>query len=409
MKKYLLTIFTLTFLTLSYAGGYRVALQGSRMLGLAHAGTSVFGSAENVFFNPAGLMFGEGNKFAFGVSFIKSNVKFQNADYLWTAQTQNPISTPFYLYLSLPANEYITFSVGVYTPFGSSVKWEQDWVGSHLVNNISLKAIYIQPGFSFKMNDYLAFSAGLIIGKGSVEYNKNINRFLTGDNGERTDITLTDKNITAAGYNVSMAIRASDRFSFGINYRSAVVFKSRYGKAEFNDKPSFFIERDNFKAELPMPAEWSLGFSLKPCKKWLVAVDANLTQWSIYKKLDIQFNRLPRNVMPKNWNNTVTLRIGTEYQLNENIALRAGYYNDESPIPYGHFSPETPSLDSHNFTFGLGYQKEKWGFDLAFLYVKGKERNASYNYYSEGLSHPVFYGTYVSNAFVGSFGFNYKF
>ncbi len=409
MKKRLFVYLFLLTGFVTYAGGYRVALQGARMLGMGHAGTAVFGSAEGVFFNPAGLVFTEGMHFSAGVSLIKSTVKFQNTDYLWTAQTHNPLGTPFYVYFSMPAAKNLTFSVGIYTPFGSSVVWDQDWVGSHLVNSISLKAIYIQPAFSYKLNDYVGLSAGFIIGKGSVVYNKNANRFLTDLEGNRTDITLADKGITATGYTLSLAIRTSEGFSFGIHYRSKVIFKSRYGKAEFNDEPDFFIARDNFSAELPMPAEWSTGFACKPFKKLMLAADVNYTLWSVYKNLDLKFNRLPENLMPKNWQNTLTMRVGMEYALNDNISLRVGYYTDESPIPAGYFSPETPSLDSQNYTFGFSYSKEKWGVDFGFLYVDGKERTDSYRYYREGLSSPTFGGTYVSNALVTSLGFKYSF
>ncbi len=408
MRKLLLTLMLATGLH-AFAGGYRVALQGARMLGMAHAGTAVYSGPETVFFNPSGMVYTTGNyQLAFGANFVISHVKYQNAETLATAQTQNPVGTPFYVYATYKASDNLYLGVGIYTPFGSTVKWEKDWAGSHLVNNISLKAIYFQLSAAYKINDYFSIAASFISASGSVNFNKNINRFMTDEEGNRTNVELEAKNIPATGYTLAATIRPSNKFTFGLSYRSKVIFKARYGKATFNDRPQYFPEADAFTAELPMPAEFDLGMAWKPAKKITLAFDLNRTYWSVYKSLDIKFNRLGISKLPKNWKDTWTWRIGAEFQINDNIFVRAGYYKDYSPIPETYFSPETPSLDSNNFTFGLGYQTGKLSIDLAFLYVNGKERNASYDYYKEGLSTPKFAGEYVSNAFVPAFGITYK-
>src|SRR5690606_41864346 len=56
----------------------------------------------------------------------------------------------------------LSFGLAVYTPYGSKVDWDQDWAGSHLVNNIDLKAFFIQPTASFKLTDNISVGAGLI-------------------------------------------------------------------------------------------------------------------------------------------------------------------------------------------------------------------------------------------------------
>ncbi len=408
MRKFLLTLLLITSLQV-FAGGYRVALQGARMLGMAHAGTAVFNGPETVFFNPSGMVFTQGEyQFGFGANFVISHVKYQNAQTLETAQTQNPVGTPFYIYATYKATEHLYLGLGVYTPFGSTVKWDTDWAGSHLVNNISLKAIYFQLSAAYKINDYFSVAASFISATGSVNFNKNVNRFMVDEEGNRTDVELEAKNIPATGYTLAATIRPSDKFSFGISYRSKVIFKARYGKAVFNDRPQYFPEADAFTAELPMPAELDFGMAWKPVKEFTLAFDLNRTYWSVYKSLDIHFNRLGISKLPKKWEDTWTWRVGAEFQLTGNIFLRAGYYKDYSPIPQTYFSPETPSLDSDNYTFGLGYQKGKIGFDLAFLYVNGHERSDSYDYFKEGLTTVKFGGDYVSNAFVPAFGITYK-
>ncbi len=411
MKKLLIiSVFLLGFSTV-FAGGYRVALQGQRMLGMAHAGLSVFENSETAFFNPAGISFLD-DKFtvAFGVSGILSSVKFQNEMYNWTAQTDNPVGTPFYLYMTYQAKENISLGLAVYTPFGSSSVWN-DWQGSQIVNDISMKVFYIQPSIAYKFSDMFSASASLIMAYGEISYNKNINRYLVDEQGNKTYAQLNSGTVGAAGYALSLAFKPTDKVSMGLNYRSSVTLDAKYGKAEFENVPAFLkntLKTGAFSAKLPMPAELGVGISVKPMDKLLLAFDYNYTYWSIYKELKIEFkNGLPPSVSNKSYKNTSTFRFGAAYQLNDKIAVRAGYYYDQSPATEGHFSPETPSLDSDNFTFGVGYKMNKLAIDLSLLYVKGKERT-DYTFVNGEGSAYRFGGTYVSNAIIPGIGLTYK-
>ncbi len=411
MKKILIVLAFLSFGS-SYAGGYRVALQGQRMLGMAHAGLSVFKNAETAFFNPAGIAFLDKKlSVSFGVSGVMSHVKFQNEYYNWAYETDNPIGTPFYLNVAYQTSDNVSLGLAIYTPFGSSSVWN-DWVGSDIVNDISMKVFYIQPSLTYKFSEMLSMSASLIMAYGEVSYNKNINRYLADEQGNKTNVQLESGMTGAAGYALSMAFKPSKNVSFGINYRSKVIIDAKYGKAEFNNVPAFLSDKlktTAFSAELPMPAELGVGMSVKPIDKLLLAFDYNYTYWSVYKELRINFkNDLPTSVSAKNYKNTSTMRFGAEYQVNDKIFVRAGYYYDESPLTKDHFSPETPSLDSNNYTFGLGYQMKKWAIDFSLLYVDGKERT-DYTYVNgEGPSAHRFGGTYVSNAIIPGIGFTYS-
>ena len=411
MKKLLMVLVFLSFGSM-YAGGYRVALQGQRMLGMAHAGLSVFKNAETAFFNPAGMAFLDKKfNFSFGVSGIMSHIKYQNADYNWAYETENPVGTPFYLYAAYQSSDNISLGLAVYTPFGSSTVWH-NWAGSDIVNEISMKVFYVQPSFTYKFSDMLSMSASLIMAYGGVTYNKDINRYLTGDNGEKTNAQLDSGMTGGAGYDISLAFKPADNFTFGLNYRSSITLDAKYGKAEFNNVPTFLsnkLKTTGFSAKLPMPAELGVGMSFKPMKKLLVAIDYNYTYWSIYKELRIDFkNGLPPSISNKSYKNTGTFRFGAEYQLNDKMYVRAGYYYDQSPLTEGHFSPETPSLDTNNYTLGFGYQMKKWSVDLSLLYLDGKERT-DYTFVSgEGPNAHRFGGTYVGSAIIPGIGVSYS-
>jgi len=418
--------------TSAFAGGYRVSLQGQKQLAMGHTGVAVVNSAEVLFFNPAGMAFLE-NKFnaSVGANALFAKTKFQNEKYNWQASTDN-VGTPFNVYASYKINKWLSAGIAVYTPYGSKVEWDQDWQGSHLVNNIDLKAIYVQPSISLKVSDQFAIGGGPIYVTGSVAFDRNLNRSLTDESGNRTDVNLEAKGITAWGYTAGFMFNPCKDLRLGVNYRSEITMEARGGDATFNDVAGFLqpngtnpntnpnalvLGNTTFDADLPLPAELTAGLSLNVTKKWMIAFDFNRTMWSAYKSLTVKFDQsniaqsnVPTSVNPRNYHNTNTYRVGTQYVANDKFTFRAGWYKDESPISKGYFAPETPRNNSTGYTGGLTYQiNKKIGVDASFLYLHFDEINASYDHYTENGQVIPFGGTYKSSVFSPGVGLTYSF
>lgn len=96
-----------------------------------------------------------------GVSAVFSDVVWQNDEFGQMARTDSPVGTPFYLYASYKVTDWLALGLSAYTPYGSTVAWEDDWAGSHLVNNIELQAIYVQALASIKLSKYLSVGEDL--------------------------------------------------------------------------------------------------------------------------------------------------------------------------------------------------------------------------------------------------------
>lgn len=421
MKKVLLLAVFAYATAVTYAGGYRVALQGQKSLAMGHTGVAVVNSSELVFFNPAGLVYLENKlNISAGVSGVFSNVAYQNESTGASATTDSPTGTPLYFYASYKATDWLALGVGVYTPYGSSVSYEDDWAGSHLVNNIDLKAIYIQPTLSVKVNDIISFGGGPIFVTGSVNFNRNLNRTLSTLEGERSEVTLDAKGINATGWVASTMFTPTKGFRIGASYRSKVIMEARGGTATFENLPNSdlvnFPDQTEFDADLPLPAELTVGLSYKFCDKWLFAFDFNRTFWDVYESLDIDFAYTVEeegepvdSVNPRNYKNASIYRFGLQYEATDMFTLRAGYYFDESPVQAGRFAPETPRNDSNGYTAGLTFNVGKrFEVDASFLYLHFKEVDASYDTYFENGQAAPFSGKYKSNIFVPGLGVTYK-
>ncbi|MFT5102625.1 MAG: long-chain fatty acid transport protein [Candidatus Latescibacterota bacterium] len=157
MKKILLLAVFILAAAATYAGGYRVSLQGNKSLAMGNTGVAIVNS-ESAFFNPAGLVFQE-SKFnvSLGAFGVMANVTYQNESTGASAQTDSPVATPFYVYASCQATDCLAVGLTAYTPYGSSVTYQDDWAGSHLANNIALAAIFIKPTVAIKVNEDLSF------------------------------------------------------------------------------------------------------------------------------------------------------------------------------------------------------------------------------------------------------------
>lgn len=416
MKKMLLLAVVSLATAVMYAGGYRVSLQGQKSLAMGHTGVAVVNSSELVFFNPAGLVYLE-NKLnvSAGVSGVFSSVSYQNEATGASDITDSPMGTPLYFYASYKATDWLAVGVGVYTPYGSSVEYDDDWAGSHLVNNISLQGIYIQPTVSIKVNEKFSVGGGPIFVTGSVNFNRNLNRTLADLDGNRSEVTVDAKGVSATGWTASAMFSPTDKLRIGATYRSEIIMEARDGEAIFENIPNSpltpFPATTTFDADLPFPAEMTVGLSYEFCNKWLFAFDLNRTFWDVYESLDIDFadENVPDSKNARNYKNSSIYRFGLQYEATKMFTLRGGYYFDESPVISGRFAPETPRNDSSNFTAGLTVNVGKHlQVDASFLYSHFKEVDASYDaYYENGVAVP-FGGKYKTNAFIPGLGLTYR-
>jgi len=410
----LLAVFALATAVM-YAGGYRVSLQGQKSLAMGHTGVAVVNSSELVFFNPAGLVYLEDRlNITGGVSGVFSNVSYQNEMTGDFAQTDSPVGTPFYLYASYKANDWLSFGLGIYTPFGSRVEYEDDWAGSHLVNNIELAAIYVQPTVSVRLSEHFSIGGGPIYVTGSVNFNRNLTRSLTDLEGNRSEVTIDASGVSAWGYTLGAMFSPTDNFRIGFNYKSEIILEADDADADFENIPNSPLTPfadTKASAALPLPAELTVGLSYEFCDKWTFAFDYNRAFWDVYDSLDIDFadENIPDSFNQRNYKNASTYRFGLQYDATSKFTLRAGYYFDESPVQEGFFAPETPRNDSNGYTAGLTFNvSPRFQVDASFLYLQFKEVNASYDPYFENGNDAPFRGTYKSNAFVPGLGVTYK-
>jgi len=409
MKKVILSIvFVSSFAVALFAEGYKVNLQGQKQTGMGHIGTSLNLDASSIFYNPGSLsMTDKKYSILFGGSATFSHNAFQYQEpSTYKAESENPMGTPFYFYASGKINDKISAGLGVYTPFGNSCSWGDDWKGRYLIQDIKLAAYYFQPTVSYKINDKLGIGAGFIYAKGSVSLNKAIP--LTDGSGEG-QVSL-EGDASGWGYNLGIFYKATDKMNIGVSYQSNVTMKMEGGDAIFDVPASLatnFPRENKFDAELPLVSSLNLGLSYNFSEKLLVGLDVNYLGWGVYDSLNFDFetntSALADSKNAREYKNTFTFRLGAQYKASEKLALRVGGYYDMTPTNEKYYTPETPGANKIGLSCGLSYQvTEGLAVDASFLYIRGLERKASYD--PEGFA-----GTYNAWAYIPGIGITYNF
>ena len=449
MKKILLFLAATLFATSTFAEGYQVNNMSARQTGMGHVGTAMKLNSESIFFNPAAAAF-QKSKFDISVGFtgILSSVRFRHIPSMENGykdgelqKSDNGLSTPIHAYFNYKPSDRWSVGLGFYVPDGSSMKWDDNWTGAHLVQEINLQAFTLQPTVAFKIADNLSIGVGatitwgnfdlrraaLPVGKGNHVIADALHQIGAGlPNGmgaalapieqdlrtNYNDVAVAsaklegDANV-AVGINAGIFWDINDRWSMGLTWRSRMNMKVDAGTAHLllNQGIQGYVDKldpltggkigqtlagiqgANFATELPLPTSVTWGVSFRPNPKWEFGVDIQWVGWSAYKDLSVQFDERLGNkeiYSVKNYANTICYRVGAQYTPNNFLSLRLGAYVDESPVSSSYLNPETPSMAKLTYTAGFSLRPSKrMSIDVAYAYVTScdPERTGSYPIY----------------------------
>lgn len=96
------------------------------------------------FFNPGSVAFSNENSINIAATTIFANVLYVDSATGEGYRTQNPVGTPFSAYGLFQAHKHDKLKLGLaaYTPFGSTVQWQDAWIGRFALTRLELKAIF---------------------------------------------------------------------------------------------------------------------------------------------------------------------------------------------------------------------------------------------------------------------------
>ncbi|MBL1280952.1 MAG: outer membrane protein transport protein [Fluviicola sp.] len=370
-------LFLLLLLPFQFFGqGYQVNLQGQVSQGMGGAGSALMQDASALFFNPGGASFIHSNEISLNVTPTFGNTSFLENNTNATANTTSPVGTPFSLYglYQIKDSSKLKLGLAVYTPFGSTVEWEDEWVGRFALTRLQLVSIFVQPTISYRLTDKIGIGAGFIYSYGKVNLQKDLP--IQDASGEYGTAEL-DGSGNGFGFNVGLFFKLTKHANFSITYRSKVDMNVKSGDATFN-VPSSLEDKfpsGKFSSSLPLPAVFTFGLGITPNERLSIALDANYTDWTAYDTLAFDYENntesLEDTKSARRYVGSIAVRLGAQYKINEKIKARAGFAYAISPVLTDYVTPETPDANRFNFTIGLGYQlSEKFILDASLLFTQ---------------------------------------
>jgi long-chain fatty acid transport protein len=368
----------LFFTCIIWGQGFQVNFQGQKQQGMGCAGTALYQDGASLFFNPGSVAFSNESSINLASTPIFANVLYTDSSTKESYRTQNPVGTPFSAYGLFQFKEYdqLKFGIAAYTPFGSTVVWEDNWIGRFALTRLKLQAIFIQPTISYRIADVIGIGGGLVVALGSVELEKDIP--VQDSSGSFAHAKLSGK-ARAVGYNFGIHYDLNKKLSMGVTYRSQITMNLNEGKAEFTIPVSLAPNFPNqqFKGSLPLPSVTTLGVAYKPSSKISCVLDINYVGWKVYDTLAFDYesntSSLTDTKSPRNYENIFAFRGGLSYQINNKIVVRAGGGFGFTPVPESSVTPETPDANRAYITGGFSLAlNNHFSLDASLYYTQLK-------------------------------------
>lgn len=393
----------------AFGAGFQINVQGLRQIAMGGTGTGWMWDASSIFYNPGGLARMKGIQAYGSVQFLLPSTQYvETPTGSYSARTQSQVFTPFNLYVGgrLRENGKLAIGLGVYTPFGSGIKWDDNWEGRYSIQSISLQSIFFQPTISYKLGDIVSLGGGFIYATGNLKMRKALP--VQDVNGKDGSAELKG-NANGIGLNLGIHIKPSESLQIGISYRSQVNMTVKSGTASFvvpNSLASNF-PNTNFRAELPLPQVLSVGIGIRPIPQLTLTAEANWVGWNAYDTLRFTYEKttpaLQNTKAPRNYKNTVAVRFGANYKVTDGFALMAGAAYDPSPVVNGYVSPDLPDADRIVLSAGFSWKPiSKLTILGAIEFGNSVKREAQY-------IPDNFNGTYQTKAVIPCIGLTYDF
>lgn len=405
------------------AAGFSIFEQGARGMGFAGAYTAQTQDPSAIFHNAAGIAFLKGKRLYFGGTFVKPSTDFTGADpYPGAGRTETGdvgvIPLPA-LYYSQQFTDRLTFGLGVNAPYGLKTQWANPdtYSGRYISSMADLKSVSINPVVAYKVEDRLAIGVGVDVRFSKVTLARRVplvNPFTL----KVIDVAQVDLRSdwnTGIGFNLGVLAKPTEKLSVGASYRHKV--KVDYtGTATFNQISSGNATLDGLvKQTLPQGSE-SLTTGIEfpgiatvgaayALDDWTVEADLVWFQWSTFNSLQLKFPNRPdlNETIPEAYSDAFQYRFGLERRFSDRLAVRGGYFYDNSPSPAASVSPLLPDADRHGFALGASFSRGNLSLDLASWYLRFKDRS------TEGLNRDLYDGTYKSSAITFGASLGYSF
>lgn len=375
----------------AFGDGFRNPFHDAAAIGQGNAFTAQADNASAVFYNPAGMTALPGVQVAGGAQFVHVHTKYTNSAGQTTTNTAPTVGLP------PPSQVFITARLkdlgitglgelsagfGVQNLYGFAAKFPVGGPLNTAVTFAQLPLIAIKPTLAYKLSDSLSIGLGAdiytfasFLGEGQAE--RQFQASPASGFPPGTALELSGAG-TTAGLNASLLwtpLRNDEGkplLSLAGVWRSQAVLPLNGGLHANGALVA------NAATSARLPEVWTGGLAYWPIRhherEWKVEVDVDYVRWQAIRNADVHLSNGGVLPNPQQWNNAVSISVGTEYKWLGipdapawDLAVRSGYIRSHTPVTDLSFDPAYADSDAHVATVGAGFLCRKGGTLLGLI------------------------------------------
>lgn len=425
-----------------FASGFQLIEQSAVTVGLAGAGTAVNDNPSIQFYNPAGMAFVEHPEIALSAVGIFPNIQYHpttatdlsfiNSSILATSDQNSPAKNAVVpgLYLIYPIDSRLTLGLSTEIPFGLSTDYDDNSAARYFATESTLEMINLNPSFSIKATDQLAFGFGVDVLFANVTLNQAVDAASITGGVLTNDVIVENKaRDTGVGWNAGTFWKATPSTDVGLAYHSKIRLDLS-GDSTIIGLPSDYFSQAvaasdglhdayvNGTITLPDYATFSIKQQIQPW--WDVLMDLSYTDWSVIKNITLNFSgdrtgnnypiNLPASTQVVNYKNTWRISLGQEFQINPIWKLRMGVAFDESPVRTLYRDAREPDNDRYWLSLGSNIKlSHKLDLDFGYTHIIFKDASVYQSLQPLPGMNQIYAASYSANANLIGAQLNYHF
>ncbi len=372
--------------TFTQAAGFQLAEYSATGLGRAYAGeAAIADNASAQWRNPAMLTYLEGTQVSAGAIYVNPNVDVEgtvnHAQLGKTHASSNDFAHDAVIpnfYLSHQLNEQVALGFALGTNYGMETDLGTEFAASHFGNQASVISKEANLNIAYQILPQLSIGGGVryVMGEGhfgATAPAKNLIRHPVTNNvmtlPKGTTLKYMEGEDNSWGWQVGSAWQINQDHRLGFAYKSEVVMDFE-GHAEGVSYGSY--KPGMMSVTLPATAELASFHQLND--QWAIHASINWTDWSSFKELTAVFPEKSDLIKSENWEDNYRFALGTTYQYDAKLALRAGVAYDTSAVDDKNRTATIPETDRTWVSVGGSYiATPQLTLDAGFTYIFAKD------------------------------------
>ncbi|EJL6337199.1 TPA: outer membrane protein transport protein [Vibrio cholerae] len=372
--------------TFTQAAGFQLAEYSATGLGRAYAGEAAMAdNASAQWRNPAMLTYLEGTQVSAGAIYVNPNVDVEGTVTHQQLGKTHASSNDFAhdavipnFYLSHQLNEQMALGFALGTNYGMETDLGTDFAASHFGNQASVISKEANLNIAYQILPQLSIGGGVryVMGEGhfgATAPAKNLIRHPVTNNvmtlPKGTTLKYMEGEDNSWGWQVGSAWQINQNHRVGFAYKSEVVMDFE-GHAEGVSYGSY--KPGMMSVTLPATAELASFHQLND--QWAIHASINWTDWSSFKELTAVFPEKSDLIKSENWEDNYRFALGTTYQYDAKLALRAGVAYDTSAVDDKNRTATIPETDRTWVSVGGSYvATPQLTLDAGFTYIFAKD------------------------------------